>query len=115
MWNLQQIIFVWRQRYWQIFKSALVYLWLVQLTGFYDDRTELNLIKISLLDLLPKNKNEEIIKINKLKQYWISWILKIEISDTGKEIWVTEKKRGFIFFYDISFMNLDFFGICHQS
>ena len=41
----------------------------VSLTGFYDDRTELNLIKISLLDLLPKNKNEEIIKINKLKQY----------------------------------------------
>ena len=26
MWNLQRIIFVWRQRYWQIFKSALAYL-----------------------------------------------------------------------------------------
>ena len=25
MWNLQHIIFIWRQRYWQIFKSALVY------------------------------------------------------------------------------------------
>ena len=26
MWNLQHIIFIWRRRYWQIFKSALVYL-----------------------------------------------------------------------------------------
>ena len=26
MWNLQYIIFVWRRRNWQIFKSALVYL-----------------------------------------------------------------------------------------
>ena len=26
MWNLQRIIFRWRQRYWQIFKSTLVYL-----------------------------------------------------------------------------------------
>ena len=24
MWNLQHIIFIWRRRYWQIFKSALV-------------------------------------------------------------------------------------------
>ena len=24
MWNLQHIIFMWKQRYWQIFKSALV-------------------------------------------------------------------------------------------
>ena len=26
MWNLQHIAFVWRQKYWQIFKPALVYL-----------------------------------------------------------------------------------------
>ena len=26
MWNRQHIIFIWRRRYWQIFKSALVYL-----------------------------------------------------------------------------------------
>ena len=26
-WNLQHIIFMWRWGYWQIFKSALVYLW----------------------------------------------------------------------------------------
>ena len=26
MWNPRQIIFMWRRRYWQIFKSALVYL-----------------------------------------------------------------------------------------
>ena len=25
MWNLQKIIFIWRRRYWQIFKFALVY------------------------------------------------------------------------------------------
>ena len=30
MWNLQDIFFIWRRRYWQIFKSALVYL-----EGFY--------------------------------------------------------------------------------
>ena len=29
MWNHQHIIFIWRQRYWQIFKSALVYHWKV--------------------------------------------------------------------------------------
>ena len=27
MWNLQHTIFIWRRRYLQIFKSALVYLW----------------------------------------------------------------------------------------
>ena len=26
MWNLKHIIFIWSRRYWQIFKSALVYL-----------------------------------------------------------------------------------------
>ena len=26
IWNLQHIIFIWRRKYWQIFKSALVYL-----------------------------------------------------------------------------------------
>ena len=26
MWNLQHIVFTWSSRYWQIFKSALVYL-----------------------------------------------------------------------------------------
>ena len=26
IWNLQHIIFIWRRRYWQIFRSALVYL-----------------------------------------------------------------------------------------
>ena len=26
MWILQHIIFIWRQKYWQIFKSALMYL-----------------------------------------------------------------------------------------
>ena len=26
MWNLQHFIFIWRRRYWQIFKYALVYL-----------------------------------------------------------------------------------------
>ena len=26
MWNFQHIIFIWKRRYWKIFKSALVYL-----------------------------------------------------------------------------------------
>ena len=30
MWNVQHIIFMWRRRYWQIFKSALVYVIFLQ-------------------------------------------------------------------------------------
>ena len=29
LWNFQHIIFVWRRRYWKIFKSALVYLFVL--------------------------------------------------------------------------------------
>ena len=42
MWNLQQIIFIWRRRYWESFKSALVYLWLnFQRTQYYPQDSDL--------------------------------------------------------------------------
>ena len=51
MWNLQHIILIWRRRYWQIFKSALVYLyihiWYTFINSFYPNAPFLYLLETS--------------------------------------------------------------------
>ena len=82
MWNLQHIIFIWRQRYWQIFKSALVYLkdfppsfdWL---TGLRKDLWYKNHIKCNIYMCvcvcLPRIDDVNFVTLNTYYSNWVNF------------------------------------------
>ena len=87
MWNFQHI-FIWRQRYLQIFKSALMYLW-----------ANLN----ELINFCPPRKSSENLRFSDDFRGNRSWLIHLNLLNIRGEIWRRSLNR-FCFYYETNFV-----------